>query len=240
MDQSSSSEANRFSGSQEIPRILWNPKVHYNIYKCTPPVPILSQINPVIALYPTSWRYILILSSHLRLGLPNGLFPSSFPTKTLYTPLLSPIRVTWLYYITPKIIFFSGFVVCYVWKITQCSWKRIYFLRNVRGRSRTSSGVSGSNSYYWYLSSSNSVVRTPSAENKERPDFRKVMLFSNNYKIDRIPKQNNLSVCILPVTFSFSFFTIIMFSGDLKERNMTLNKMKNLAFFPENEFLWKT
>ena len=44
--------------------------------------------------HPTSWRSILILSSHLRLGLPNGLFPSGFTTKTLYTPLLSPIRAT--------------------------------------------------------------------------------------------------------------------------------------------------
>ena len=38
----------------------------------------------------TSWRSILILSSHLHLGLPSGLFPPGFPTKTLYTPLLSP------------------------------------------------------------------------------------------------------------------------------------------------------
>jgi hypothetical protein len=32
----------------------------------------------------SSWRYILILSSHLRLGLPSGLCPSCFPTKTLF------------------------------------------------------------------------------------------------------------------------------------------------------------
>ena len=38
-----------------------------------------------------SWRSILILSSHLCLALPNGLFLSGFPTKTLYTPLLTPI-----------------------------------------------------------------------------------------------------------------------------------------------------
>ena len=88
--QSLSSEANRLAASQEIPRILGNPKVHYCIHKCPPPVPILSQSIPP---HPTSWRSILLLSSHLRLGLPSGL-PSGFPTKTLYTTLLSHIHAT--------------------------------------------------------------------------------------------------------------------------------------------------
>jgi hypothetical protein len=39
--QSPSWEANWFAASQEIPRILWNPKVHYRTHKPPPPVPIV-------------------------------------------------------------------------------------------------------------------------------------------------------------------------------------------------------
>jgi len=56
----------------------------------------LSWASPIQSIYPhpTSWRSILILSTHLRLSLLSGLFPSGFPTKTLYTALSSSIRAT--------------------------------------------------------------------------------------------------------------------------------------------------
>jgi len=89
MEQVTSWEAN-----QEIPRIWLNPKIHYHIYKCPPLVPVSSQINLIPAPPFQFLRSNLILSSHLRIGIPSGLFPSGFLTKTLYTPLISPVSAT--------------------------------------------------------------------------------------------------------------------------------------------------
>ena len=52
----------------------------------------LSWASPIQSIYPhpTSWRSILILSTHLCLGLSSGLLPSGFPTKILYTPSPHP------------------------------------------------------------------------------------------------------------------------------------------------------
>ena len=75
----------------------------------TCPYPEADQSSPCP--HPTSWRSILILSSHLRLGLPSGLCPSDFPTETLYTSLFSPYVLH-----VPPISFFS------TWSPEQYLW----------------------------------------------------------------------------------------------------------------------
>ena len=49
----------------------------------------LSWASPIQSIYPhpNSWRSILILSTHLRLGLPSRFLPSCLPNQKLYTPI---------------------------------------------------------------------------------------------------------------------------------------------------------
>ena len=95
MVQSPSWEANWFAASQEMPRISWNPKVHYRTHKRPPPISILGQPNPVHT--PTSH----LLEIH-----PNIIHPSTSRSQLLpfiiainlitqmamYKSILKPLR----------------------------------------------------------------------------------------------------------------------------------------------------
>jgi hypothetical protein len=88
MELSPSSEGVNCAATQEFLSILWNPKVHYRVHKSPPLVPFWATSIQSIPSLPISLRSILILSTHLRLGLPGGLFPSGFLTNILYCDVL--------------------------------------------------------------------------------------------------------------------------------------------------------
>ena len=81
---STSWEANWFAANLDIP--AFHGTGNFNTALTSVRDLPLSWTSPIQSTYPhpTSWRSIQILSTHLRLGLPSGLFPSRFPTKTLY------------------------------------------------------------------------------------------------------------------------------------------------------------
>jgi hypothetical protein len=103
-EMSPSWESANCAASQELSNILWNPKFHYRVHKSPPQGPCHEPDYPVHTIPSClSLRSILILSTHLRLCLPTGLFPSGFTTVSYmhsYSPhscyMPCPIHPPWL------------------------------------------------------------------------------------------------------------------------------------------------
>jgi hypothetical protein len=114
VEQSPSWEANSSAASQEISRIIWNPKVH-----CLMSLSWATGIQSAPPHF-TSWIYISIPSSHLHLCL----FPADLTTKTLQAPLPYPTRATRPAYLIPfhliTRVTFGGIRSSITWRT---SWK---------------------------------------------------------------------------------------------------------------------
>jgi hypothetical protein len=61
MEKSPSWETNSHSASQEIPRLLQGPYIHYRVHKSSPLAPVRRQMNPVHTFppyFPKQWNSV--------------------------------------------------------------------------------------------------------------------------------------------------------------------------------------
>ena len=113
MEQGPSWKANSSSATQ-IPRILWNPKVHYRICRSPPPVPILSQIGPIHAPHSTFFK------THFTI-----IFPAA-PWSSNWSPFLrfliqNPVCTSPLYVL--HVLPFSVFLIWSPeWYVVRYGW----------------------------------------------------------------------------------------------------------------------
>jgi hypothetical protein len=91
-------ESKTSSDSQEVPRILWKPKVHYRIHKSPPPISILSRIDPV----------------HAHCHFSKIHFNIILQCNNLITKIV--VLVVWYFSVTYK----------YEWYICQCTYTKTF------------------------------------------------------------------------------------------------------------------
>jgi hypothetical protein len=89
MELNPSWEAGTCAAAQELSNMLWNPKVHYRVYKSPPLVPILSHIDPV---HPT--HALVFLAVSFLLAFPQISYRHSSSPPFLLHPLLISSSLT--------------------------------------------------------------------------------------------------------------------------------------------------
>jgi hypothetical protein len=100
---------------------------------CPYPEPAQSSTCP----QPTSWRSIIILSYHLRVGLSSGRLPSGLPAKILYAPPFSPVLHAppiFLLDLITRIIIDGLLDTSNTWStLINTPWRWQLICRNIRG-----------------------------------------------------------------------------------------------------------
>ena len=124
MEQNPYRGAKGLSAIHEFPRILWNTNVHYRSHKCPPPVPNLSQIDPVHFLknlpninIPSTPRS---LKSCLSLRIPHKILSTSLPhTRCMPRSFQSsrfdyPNNIWWAVKVIKLLIMYFSPLPCYL------------------------------------------------------------------------------------------------------------------------------
>jgi len=111
MEQSSSWEADGHSASQQIPRLLWNPRAHYRVHESPPLVPILSQLHLLhtVSCFPSmsrssEWSLSFRLSDQNLVCISHRVHACYMPSPSLSPWLDRPNSIWWSVQVTKFLI----------------------------------------------------------------------------------------------------------------------------------------